>query len=201
VIVSIFKLFDGVYIFFNSIIVVLGVILTFLLGVSVFYFYKNDSIYARIKREKSNKNLSLQRNDINSNIIPEEKVLEIFENNKGEISYYYFELRNIELFDFDTSFDDFKDLISNCFKKTSMNYTFKLEVSAYEAHYFIREFLVPFLEKLNTSVIVPKKHITSLLKYKENEMYHPINYKSFSTMKRISYTDDQKNLYDSVKMT
>lgn len=202
VILCAFQLINGVYILFNSIILVLGIILTFLLGVSSFYFYKNDSIFARCKREKSNKNLSqFQSNEISLNIINEKKVLDILENNKDKISHYYFELRKIELFDFDTSLDDFKYLISNSFKKSSDNYTFKLEVSAYEAHYFIREFLVPFLGKLNESVVVPKKNIASLLKYKNNDnKYLPINIKSFSTKGRISYTDDQKKLYDSVKM-
>ena len=132
-------------------------------------------------------------------IVNEKKVLEILESNKDKIIYYYFELRKIELFDFDTSLDDFKNLISNSFKKTSDNYVFKLEVSAYEAHYFIRGFLVPFLEKLNEDVVISKKKIASLIKYKNNDMYHPININSFSTKTRISYTEDQKKLYDSVK--
>ena len=74
-----------------------------------------------------------------------------------------------------------------------------MEVSAYEAHYFIRGFLVPFLEKLNEDVVISKKKIASLIKYKNNDMYHPININSFSTKTRISYTEDQKKLYDSVK--
>ena len=44
-------------------------------------------------------------------IVNEKKVLEILESNKDEISHYYFQLRSIEVFEFDTSLDDFKNLI------------------------------------------------------------------------------------------
>ena len=202
VILSAFQLSNGVYILFHSIMILLGIIFTFILGVSSFYFYKNDSIYVKINREKSNKNLSqFQSNSVNVDIITEKKVLEILESNKDEISHYYFQLRNIEVFEFDTSLDDFKNLITNCFNNNpSDSYAFNLEISAYEAHYFIRKFLVPFLEKLDQNIIVPKNRIVSLLKYKNDDNYVPINIKSFSTKTRISYTDDQKKIYDSVKM-
>ena len=191
---------NNTFIIFNSIILCLAIIFTFLLTVSSTYFLKGDNIFNRYNREKSNSNLSqFQIGEMSVDIVNEKKVLEILESNKDKIIYYYFELRKIELFDFDTSLDDFKNLISNSFKKTSDNYVFKLEVSAYEAHYFIRGFLVPFLEKLNEDVVISKKKIASLIKYKNNDMYHPININSFSTKTRISYTEDQKKLYDSVK--
>ena len=199
-ILCIVQISNNTFIIFNSIILCLAIIFTFLLTVSSTYFLKGDNIFNRYNREKSNSNLSqFQIGEMRVDIVNEKKVLEILESNKDKIIYYYFELRKIELFDFDTSLDDFKNLISNSFKKTSDNYVFKLEVSAYEAHYFIRGFLVPFLEKLNEDVVISKKKIASLIKYKNNDMYHPININSFSTKTRISYTEDQKKLYDSVK--
>ncbi|MFH6965046.1 hypothetical protein ACHRVK_21185 [Flavobacterium plurextorum] len=199
-ILCIVQISNNTFIIFNSIILCLAIIFTFLLTVSSTYFLKGDNIFNRYNREKSNSNLSqFQIGEMSVDIVNEKKVLEILESNKDKIIYYYFELRKIELFDFDTSLDDFKNLISNSFKKTSDNYVFKLEVSAYEAHYFIRGFLVPFLEKLNEDVVISKKKIASLIKYKNNDMYHPININSFSTKTRISYTEDQKKLYDSVK--
>ena len=199
-ILCIVQISNNTFIIFNSIILCLAIIFTFLLTVSSTYFLKGDTIFNRYNREKSNSNLSqFQIGEMSVDIVNEKKVLEILESNKDKIIYYYFELRKIELFDFDTSLDDFKNLISNSFKKTSDNYVFKLEVSAYEAHYFIRGFLVPFLEKLNEDVVISKKKIASLIKYKNNDMYHPININSFSTKTRISYTEDQKKLYDSVK--
>ena len=199
-ILCIVQISNNTFIIFNSIILCLAIIFTFLLTVSSTYFLKGDNIFNRYNREKSNSNLSqFQIGEMSVDIVNEKKVLEILESNKDKIIYYYFELRKIELFDFDTSLDDFKNLISNSFKKTSDNYVFKLEVSAYEAHYFIRGFLAPFLEKLNEDVVISKKKIASLIKYKNNDMYHPININSFSTKTRISYTEDQKKLYDSVK--
>ena len=199
-ILCIVQISNNTFIIFNSIILCLAIIFTFLLTVSSTYFLKGDNIFNRYNREKSNSNLyQFQIGEMSVDIVNEKKVLEILESNKDKIIYYYFELRKIELFDFDTSLDDFKNLISNSFKKTSDNYVFKLEVSAYEAHYFIRGFLVPFLEKLNEDVVISKKKIASLIKYKNNDMYHPININSFSTKTRISYTEDQKKLYDSVK--
>ena len=199
-ILCIVQISNNTFIIFNSIILCLAIIFTFLLTVSSTYFLRGDNIFNRYNREKSNSNLSqFQIGEMSVDIVNEKKVLEILESNKDKIIYYYFELRKIELFDFDTSLDDFKNLISNSFKKTSDNYVFKLEVSAYEAHYFIRGFLVPFLEKLNEDVVISKKKIASLIKYKNNDMYHPININSFSTKTRISYTEDQKKLYDSVK--
>lgn len=199
-ILCIVQISNNTFVIFNSIILCLAIIFTFLLTVSSTYFLKGDNIFNRYNREKSNSNLAqFQIGEMSVDIVNEKKVLEILESNKDKIIYYYFELRKIELFDFDTSLDDFKNLISNSFKKTSDNYVFKLEVSAYEAHYFIRGFLVPFLEELNEDVVISKKKIASLIKYKNNDMYHPININSFSTKTRISYTEDQKKLYDSVK--
>ena len=199
-ILCVVQISNDTFVIFNSIMFCLAVIFTFLLTVSSVYFLRGDNIFNRYNREKSNSNLSqFQIGEMSVDIVNEKKVLEILESNKDKIIYYYFELRKIELFDFDTSLDDFKNLISNSFKKTSDNYVFKLEVSAYEAHYFIRGFLVPFLEKLNEDVVISKKKIASLIKYKNNDMYHPININSFSTKTRISYTEDQKKLYDSVK--
>ena len=66
VIISIIQLSGGVFILFNSIVIFIGIIFTFLLGASSFYFYKNENIYTIIKRKKSNKNLSQFKS--NSNI-------------------------------------------------------------------------------------------------------------------------------------
>ncbi|WP_026714772.1 hypothetical protein [Flavobacterium daejeonense] len=200
-ILCVVQISNNSFIIFNSIIFCLAIIFTFLLTVSSLYFLKGDNIFNRYNREKSNNNLTqFQISEISGDIANEKLILDILESNKDRIIYYYFELRRIELFDFDTTIDDFKNLISNCFKKTNDNYVFKLEVSAYEAHYFIRGFLVPFLEELNEDVVVSKKGIASLIKYKNNQMYHPININSFSTKTRVSYTEDQKKLYDSVKI-
>lgn len=201
-ILCIVQISNNTFIIFNSIILCLAIIFTFLLTVSSTYFLKGDNIFNRYNREKSNSNLSqFQIGEMSLDIVNEKKVLEILESNKDEISHYYFQLRNIEVFEFDTSLDDFKNLITNCFNTNpSDSYAFNLEISAYEAHYFIRKFLVPFLEKLDQNIIVPKKRIVSLLKYKNDDNYVPINIKSFSTKTRISYTDDQKKVYDSVKM-
>lgn len=201
-ILCVVQICNDTFIIFNSIILCLAIILTFLLTVSSVYFLRGGNIFNRYSREKSNSNLSqFQNNDMSLDIVNEKKVFEIIENNRDEIRFYYFELRKIEVFDFDTSLEDFKNLIFNCFKKPHESYSFNLEISAYEAHYFVRKFLVPFLEKINPRVIVPKNHIVSLLKYKNDDCYLPISKGSFSNIERVNYTEDQKKLYDSVKMT
>jgi hypothetical protein len=202
VIISIIQLSDGVFILFNSIVIFMGIIFTFLLGASSFYFYKNENIYTIIKRKKSNKNLSqFQSNSNMVNFSNEKNILEILEKNKDKIRHYYFELRKIDVFEFDTSLNDFTNLISNCFNnKSSDCYAFNLEISAYHTHYFIREFLIPFLGKLDPNLSISKNHIVSLLKYKKDNNYLPISEGSFSNLGRVKYTEDQKKLYDTVKM-
>ena len=113
-ILCVVQISNNTFIIFNSIILCLAIIFTFLLTVSSTYFLKGDNIFNRYNREKSNSNLSqFQIGEMSLDIVNEKKVLEILESNKDEISHYYFQLRNIEVFEFDTSLDDFKNLITN----------------------------------------------------------------------------------------
>lgn len=201
VIIGIIQLSDGVYILFNSIIVVLGVILTFLLGVSAFYFYKNDSIFVRLNREKSNKNLSQFQNSPNSsNNISEKKIKDLLDSNKDIINHYYSQFRNIELFNDDTSLIDFQILIGNCLKKSNDNCFFKLEVNAMQTHGFINEFMIPFLKKIDPNKVIAKKIIASQLLYKKAGKYSSVNEKSLSNQERISVTPYQRKIYESLQI-
>ncbi|NDP21461.1 MAG: hypothetical protein GZ091_10320 [Paludibacter sp.] len=200
VIIGIIQLSNGVYTLFNSIIVVLGIILTFLLSVSAFYFYKNDSIFARFNREKSNKNLSqFQNSSKSSENISEIKISDILDSNKDIINHYYNQFRKIDLFNDDISFNDFQILIGNCLKKSKDKCLFKLEVNAMQTHGFIIEFMIPFLIKIDSNHKVSKKMMASIFLYKKAGKYSPVNEKSLSDITRILVTPYQREIYESLK--
>jgi hypothetical protein len=200
VIVSAFQLYNGDFIPFHLIILIFGVIFSFLLTVSSIYFLKGDNIFNRYNREKSNSNLSqFQNTSKSSNNISEKKVADLIEANREAINYYYVEFKKIELFNDDTLLIDFQSLIANCLKKSKNNYFFKLEISAQETHGFINEFMIPFLIKLDSSSVIPKKSIAYLLQYKKAGKYIPVNEKSLSDKNRITVTLCQKKLYESVQ--
>ena len=90
-------------------------------------------------------------------------------------------------------------MIANCLKKSKNNYFFKLEISAQETHAFINEFMIPFLIKLDSNRVIPKKSIASLLQYKKAGKYIPVNEKSLSDIKRILVTPYQREIYESLK--
>jgi len=200
VISSAFQLYNGNFILFHLILLILGVIYSFLLTVSSTYFLKGDNIFNRYNREKSNSNLSQFQNTSNSsNNISEKKVAGLIEVNGEAINYYYVEFKKIELFNDDTLLIDFQSLIANCLKKAKNNYFFKLEISAQETHGFIIEFMIPFLIKLDPNSVIPKKSIASLLQYKKAGKYIPVNEKSLSDKNRITVTPFQKKIYESVQ--
>lgn len=200
VISSAFQIYTGNFILFHLIILILGVVFSFLLTVSSIYFLKGDNIFNRYNREKSNSNLSqFQNTSKSSNNISEKKVADLIEANREAINYYYVEFKKIELFNDDTLLIDFQILIANCLKKSKNNYFFKLEISAQETHGFINEFMIPFLIKLDSSSVIPKKSIASLLLYKKAGKYIPVNEKSLSDKNRITVTLFQKKLYESVQ--
>ncbi|MBD0723843.1 hypothetical protein B6A10_01475 [Flavobacterium sp. L1I52] len=200
VILSVFQLSNGVYILFHSIMILLGIIFTFILGVSSFYFYKNDSIYVKINREKSNKNLSqFQNSQKSSKNISERKINELLDSNKDVINHYYKQFRKIDLFNDDTSLSDFQILIGNCLKKSKDKCLFKLEVNAMQTHGFINEFMIPFLIKIDSNYKVSKKIMASLFLYKKAGKYFPVNEKSLSDIKRILVTPYQREIYESLK--
>ncbi len=199
VILSTFQLYNGNFILFHLILLILGVVFTFLLTVSSMYFLKGDNIFNRYNREKSNSNLSqFQNTSKSSNNISEKKVADLMEANREVINYYYIEFKKIELFNDDTLLIDFQSLIANCLKNAKNNYFFKLEISAQETHGFINEFMIPFLIKLDSNSVIPKKRIASLLQYKKAGKYIPVNEKSLSDKNRIAVTLCQKKLYESV---
>jgi hypothetical protein len=200
VILSAFQLYNGNFILFHLILLILGIVFSFLLTVSSMYFLKGDNIFNRYNREKSNSNLSqFQNTSKSSNNISEKKVADLIEANREAINYYYIEFKKIELFNDDTLLIDFQSLIANCLKKSKNNYFFKLEISAQETHGFINEFMIPFLIKLDPSSVIPKKSIASLLKYKKAGKYIPVNEKSLSDKNRITVTLCQKKVYESVQ--
>jgi hypothetical protein len=200
VILSAFQLYNGNFILFHLILLILGIVFSFLLTVSSMYFLKGDNIFNRYNREKSNSNLSqFQNTSKSSNNISEKKVADLIEANREAINYYYIEFKKIELFNDDTLLIDFQSLIANCLKKSKNNYFFKLEISAQETHGFINEFMIPFLIKLDSSSVIPKKSIASLLQYKKAGKYIPVNEKSLSDKNRITVTLCQKKVYESVQ--
>ncbi|MDI5893905.1 hypothetical protein [Flavobacterium algoritolerans] len=200
VIHSAFQLYNGNFILFYLILLILGIIYSFLLTVSSTYFLKGDNIFNRYNREKSNSNLSqFQNTSKSSNNISEKKVADLIEANREAINYYYVEFKKIELFNDDTLLIDFQSLIANCLKKVKNNYFFKLEISAQETHGFINEFMIPFLIKLDPNSVIPKKSIASLLQYKKAGKYIPVNEKSLSDKNRITVTLFQKKIYESVQ--
>jgi hypothetical protein len=200
VIISAFQLYNGDFILFHLIILILGVVFSFLLTVSSMYFLKGDNIFNRYNREKSNSNLSqFQNTSKSSNNISEKKAADLIEANREAINHYYVEFKKIELVNDDTLLIDFQSLISNCLKKSKNNYFFKLEISAQETHGFINEFMIPFLIKLDPNSVIPKKSIASLLQYKKAGKYIPVNEKSLSDKNRITVTLCQKKLYESVQ--
>ncbi|TDE01549.1 hypothetical protein [Flavobacterium sandaracinum] len=200
VINSALQLYNGNFILFHLIILILGVVFSFLLTVSSIYFLKGDNIFNRYNREKSNSNLSqFQNTSKSSNNISEKKVADLIEANRDAINYYYVEFKKIELFNDDTLLSDFQSLIANCLKKSNNNYFFELEISAQETHGFINEFMIPFLIKLDSSSVIPKKCIASLLQYKKAGKYIPVNEKSLSDKNRITVTLFQKKVYESVQ--
>lgn len=200
VIVSAFQLYNGDFIPFHLIILIFGVIFSFLLTVSSIYFLKGDNIFNRYNREKSNSNLSQFQNiSKSSNNMSEKKVADLIDANREAINYYYVEFKKIELFNDDTLLIDFQSLIANCLKKSKNNYFFKLEISAQETHAFINEFMIPFLIKLDSKSVIPKKSIASLLQYKKAGKYIPVNEKSLSDKNRITVTLCQKKVYESVQ--
>lgn len=200
VINSAFQLYNGNFILFHLIILILGIVFSFLLTVSSIYFLKGDNIFNRYNREKSNSNLSqFQNTSKSSNNVSEKKVADLIEANIEAINYYYVEFKKIELFNDDTLLIDFQSLIANCLKKAKNNYFFKLEISAQETHGFINEFMIPFLIKLDPNSVIPKKSIASLLQYKKAGKYIPVNEKSLSDKNRITVTHFQKKIYESVQ--
>ncbi|NDP21393.1 MAG: hypothetical protein GZ091_09980 [Paludibacter sp.] len=200
VISSAFQIYSGNFILFHLIILILGVVFSFLLTVSSIYFLKGDNIFNRYNRERSNSNLSqFQNTSKSSNNISEKKVADLIEANREAINYYYVEFKKIELFNDDTLLIDFQILIANCLKKSKNNYFFKLEISAQETHGFINEFMIPFLIKLDSSSVIPKKSIASLLQYKKAGKYIPVNEKSLSDKNRITVTLFQRKVYESVQ--
>lgn len=199
VIISAFQLYNGDFILFYLILLIFGVIFSFLLTVSAIYFLKGDNIFNRYNREKSNSNLSqFQNTSKSSNNMSEKKVADVIDANREAINYYYIEFKKIELFNDDTLLIDFQSLIANCLKNSKSNYFFKLEISAQEAHGFINEFMIPFLIKLDSNSLIPKKSIASLLQYKKAGKYIPVNEKSLSDKNRITVTLCQKKAYENV---
>ena len=199
-ILCIVQISNNTFIIFNSIILCLAIIFTFLLTVSSVYFLKGDNIFNRYNREKSNSNLSqFQNTSKSSNNMSEKKVADLIEAKRETINYYYVEFKKIELFNDDTLLVDFQSLIANCLKKSKNNYFFRLEISAQEAHGFINEFMIPFLIKLDPNSEIHKKSIASLLQYKKAGKYIPVNEKSLSDKNRITVTLCQKKLYESVQ--
>ena len=200
VINSAYQLYNGNFILFHLITLILGVVFSFLLTVSSIYFLKGDNIFNRYNRKKSNSNLSQFQNiSKSSNNISEKKAADLIEANREAINYYYVEFKKIELFSDDTLLIDFQSLIANCLKKSKNNYFFKLEISAQETHAFINEFMIPFLIKLDSNRVIPKKSIASLLQYKKAGKYIPVNEKSLSDKNRITVTLCQKKVYESVE--
>ena len=108
VILSTFQLYNGNFILFHLILLILGVVFFFFFTVSSMYFLKGDNIFNRYNREKSNSNLSqFQNTSKSSNNISEKKVADLIEANKEAINYYYIEFKKIELFNDDTLLIDF----------------------------------------------------------------------------------------------
>ena len=199
VIHSAFQLYYGNFILFYLIILILGVIFSFLLTVASISFFKNDNIFNRYNREKSNSNLSqFQKTSKSSKTISDTKITDLLDLNKEIINHYYIEFRKIELFNDDTSLIDFQSLIANCLKKSNNNHVFKVEISANETHGFINEFMIPFLKKLDSNNAIAKKTIASQLLYKKGEKYIPVNEKASSDKTRISTTLYQRKIYESL---
>lgn len=200
VIISIFQIYNGNFILFYSIILILGVIFSFLLTVASIFFLKNDNIFNRYNREKSNSNLSqFQKSSKSSDVISDKKITELLDLNKEVINHYYIEFRKIELFNDDTSLIDFQSLIANCLKKSNNNHVFRLEISAQETYGFINEFMIPFLTKLDSKSAIEKKRIASVLKYKKAGKYIPVNEKASSDKTRIATTLYQRKIYESLQ--
>lgn len=200
VIISIFQIYNGNFILFYSIILILGVIFSFLLTVASIFFLRNDNIFNRYNREKSNSNLSqFQKSSKSSKVISDKKIAELLDLNKEIINHYYLELRKIELFNDDTSLIDFHSFIANCLKKSNHNHFFRLEISAQETYGFINEFMIPFLTKLDSKNAIEKKSIASVLQYKKAGKYIPINEKASSDKTRISTTLYQRKIYESLQ--
>lgn len=200
VIISIFQIYNGNFILFYSIILILGVIFSFLLTVASIFFFKNDNIFNRYNREKSNSNLSqFQKSFKSSDVISDKKITELLDLNKEVINHYYIEFRKIELFNDDTSLIDFQSLIANCLKKSNNNHVFRLEISAQETYGFINEFMIPFLTKLDSKSAIEKKRIASVLQYKKAGKYIPVNEKASSDKTRIATTLYQRKIYESLQ--
>ncbi|MDQ6528918.1 hypothetical protein [Flavobacterium sp. LHD-85] len=200
VIISIFQIYNGNFILFYSIILILGVIFSFLLTVASIFFLKNDNIFNRYNREKSNSNLSqFQKSSKSSDVISDKKITELLDLNKEVLNHYYIEFRKIELFNDDTSLIDFQSLIANCLKKSNNNHVFRLEISAQETYGFINEFMIPFLTKLDSKSAIEKKRIASVLQYKKAGKYIPVNEKASSDKTRIATTLYQRKIYESLQ--
>ncbi|WP_348799142.1 hypothetical protein [Flavobacterium adhaerens] len=200
-ILNIVQISNGSFIVFNSIILCLAVIFTFLLTVSSVYFLRGDNIFNRYNREKSNSNLSQFKNSSRSSkSISEKKIKDLIDLNKEVINRYYIEFRKIELFNDDTSLNDFQILLANCLKKSKDNSLFKLEINANETHGFINEFIIPFLLKIDSNNVIIKKRIASLILYKKAGKYFPVNEKSLSDKTRLSTSPNQRKVYESVQI-
>ncbi|PJJ10356.1 hypothetical protein CLU83_3764 [Flavobacterium sp. 1] len=200
VIISIFQLYNGNFILFYLIILILGVIFSFILTVASISFLKNDNIFNRYNREKSNSNLSqFQNPSRSSETISEKKIADLIDLNKEIINHYYIEFRKIELFSDDASLIDFQSLIANCLKKSNNKHVFKLEISANETHGFINDFIIPFLLKLDANSKTKKKDIVPLLQYKKAGKYIFVNEKASSDTKRRSTTLNQRKIYESLQ--
>ncbi len=190
---------NDTFIIFNYIILCLAAIFTFLLTVSSIYFLRGDNIFNRYNRQKSNRNLSQFKNSSRSyENISDKKLNNLINLNKEVINHYYVEFRKIELFSDDTSLIDFQILLTNCLKKSKDNCLFKVEINANETHGFINEFMIPFLKKIDSNNVIPKKIIASQLLYKKGEKYSPVNEKSLSNKERLFVTPHQRKIYESL---
>lgn len=190
---------NDTFIIFNYIILCLAAIFTFLLTVSSIYFLRGDNIFNRYNREKSNSNLSqFKKSSRSSENISDKKLNNLIDLNKEAINRYYIEFRKIELFSDDTSLTDFQILLTNCLKKSKSNCFFKVEINANETHGFINEFIIPFLKKIDSNNVIPKKIIASQLLYKKGEKYFPVNEKSLSNKERLFVTPHQRKIYESL---
>lgn len=192
------ELLKGNLIVLNTIIMIFGVILLFLLTVVSIYHFKNVDVFKLFKREKSNQNLCQGKDKRKSfKKISDKDVFALISENKIFIENSFNKLKSIGIFNSDTSSADFESLIANCFMEFENDFSFKLEVSSMEVTKFVKEFLVVFLKELNSDQKVTEKRIASLLHYKINGGYKVMNKNSLANKNRTVYDPKTTRIYES----
>lgn len=194
------ELFNGNFIIFNSIILIFGVIFSFLLMVVSVYHFKSIDVFKLFRRQKSNNNLCKGNAKSNISIKKLDKdISTLITDNKDFINIYFSGIRRIGLVNDDISISDFEDLIANCFMESETDFSFNLEVNANETNGFVREFMLPFLKQIDENNVVNLKKIVSLLNYKKNRGYIKLKESTTKNKKRVFLTEEQINFYHKLK--